>query len=142
MTLNMDERKRIVTALARNHGLGVAHAAEITGGHATVFDSDHAVPLKVEAIRQARAEIREVQGGYGDAETAAIAFVKELGATWISPYNDGQVIAGQATAGVELIEQTRDINLECIIVPVGGGGLLAGVGFDVQKEGKKQDWLV
>lgn len=135
MTLNVDERKRIVTASAGNHGLGVAHAVEITGGHATVFVSDHAVALKVEAIRRAGAEIREVRGGYGDAETAAMAFAKEIGATWISPYNDSQVIAGQATAGIELIEQTRDISLKCVIVPVSGGGLLAGVGLAFQKEG-------
>jgi threonine dehydratase len=136
MTLNVDERKRIVTASAGNHGLGVAHAVEITGGHATVFVSDHAVPLKINAIRRAGAEIREVRGGYGDAETAAMVFAKETGATWISPYNDGQVLAGQATAGIELIEQTRDINLECVIVPVGGGGLLAGIGLAFQKAGK------
>jgi threonine dehydratase len=136
MTLNVDERKWIVTASAGNLGLGVAHAVEITGGHATVFVSDHAVPLKVEAIRRAGAEIREVRGGYGDAETEALAFAKEIGATWISPYNDCQVIAGQATAGIELIEQVSDINLKCEIVPVGGGGLLAGISLAFQKAGK------
>lgn len=137
MTLNVDERKLIVTASAGNHGLGVAHAVEITGGHAIVFVSDQAVSLKVDAIRRAGAEIREVRGGYGDAETAAMAFAKEIGAAWISPYNDGQVIAGQATVGMELIRQTRDLNQRSVIVPVGGGGLLSGIGLAFQKEGIK-----
>jgi threonine dehydratase len=135
MTLSVDERKQIVTASAGNHGLGMAHAVEITGGHVIVFVSEHALPLKVEAIRRAGAEIREVRGGYGDAETTAIAFAQEIGATWISPYNDGQVIAGQATVGIELIEQTKAINFKSVIVPVGGGGLLAGVSLAFQKEG-------
>ena len=136
MTLSAEERKRIVTASAGNHGLGVAHAVQITGGKATIFVSDRAVPLKVEAIRQTGAEIREVPGGYGEAEAAGKSYVQENGGTWISPYNDGQVIAGQATVGMELIEQTEGIDLQTIIIPTGGGGLFAGICLAYKKTGK------
>jgi len=136
MTLTGEERKQIITASAGNHGLGVAHAVQITGGKATIFVSDHAVPLKVDAIRQTGAEIREVPGGYGEAEVAGKSYAQKNGGTWISPYNDGQVIAGQATVGMELIEQMEGIDLQTIIIPTGGGGLFAGISLAYKKTGK------
>jgi threonine dehydratase len=102
-----------------------------------VFASSHAVPAKVEAMRELGAEVRLVDGGYEAAELAAQAYASETGSTWISPYNDGQVIAGQATAGVELIEQLIELDApvfpRAVIVPVGGGGLISGVGMALQR---------
>ncbi|NTW08138.1 MAG: pyridoxal-phosphate dependent enzyme, partial [Anaerolineaceae bacterium] len=65
LTLSEDERARVVTASAGNHGLGVTYAIHLAGGKAVIFVSDHAVPQKVEAIRAQGGEIREVRGGYG-----------------------------------------------------------------------------
>jgi threonine dehydratase len=139
LTLTCEERDRIVTASAGNHGLGVAQAVRMVGGKAIIYVSDHAVPEKVSAIRTAGGEIREVQGGYGGAESAAIEFAVKSGGTYISPYNDAQIIAGQATVGFELIEQLAEKTFRSIVVPVGGGGLLAGVGLAFHQAGLKVD---
>lgn len=138
LTLEQWELQRgLVTASAGNHGQGVAYAARLVKAHATVFASDHAVPAKLRAMQDLGAEIRLVGGGYEAAERAAQAYAVEGGLTWISPYNDGQVIAGQGTAGMELIEQLIEQKLlvfpRTIYVPVGGGGLIAGVGMAVQR---------
>jgi threonine dehydratase len=93
-----------------------------------VFASVHAVPAKVEAMRALGADVRLVPGGYEDAERTAQAYAVEQGATWISPYNDGQIIAGQATIGLEILWQLAPQRLGTVVVPVGGGGLITGVG--------------
>ena len=126
LTLQPWERERgLVTASAGNHGQGVAWAAGKIGAQATVFASDQAVPAKLDAMRQLGAEVRLVKGGYGEAERTALSFAREQGATWVSPYNDGQVIAGQATLGLEVLEQGAD-SAAVVIIPVGGGGLISG----------------
>jgi threonine dehydratase len=135
LTLSEDERAWVVTASAGNHGLGVAYAIRLSGGKAVIFVSDHAVPQKVEAIRALGGEIREVRGGYGEAEAAAIRFAESTNGTFISPYDDPQVIAGQATVGLELIDQLEGKSIRSVIVPVGGGGLLAGIGSALQGTG-------
>jgi threonine dehydratase len=132
------ERQRgLVTASAGNHGQGVAVAGQLTGAPVTVFASEYAVPAKLEAMRGLGAEIRLVRGGYENAERAAQAYARETGADWISPYNDGQVIAGQATVAMELFEQVQELAgapyPEAIYVPVGGGGLISGVGVALNR---------
>jgi len=122
-----------VAASAGNHGQGVAVAARLMGLRAVVFASEHAVPAKLEAMRSLGAEVRLVTGGYEQAEKAGIQFAAEQGMTWISPYNDGQVIAGQATVGVELLDDIPAEDLEAVVVPVGGGGLIAGIGLVLQQ---------
>jgi len=129
LSLELWEQQRgLVTASAGNHGQGVALAARQIGVHAIVFASSHAVPAKIEAMRALGAEVRLVDGGYEDAERAAQQCAVETGATWVSPYNDGQVIAGQATVGLEILEQLQPQVPGAVIVPVGGGGLIAGIG--------------
>jgi threonine dehydratase len=127
-----ERQKGIVTASAGNHGQGVALAGQLTGAHTTCFVSEHAIPVKVDAIRGLGAEIRTVPGGYPEAEAAGHRFALENKKTWVSPYNDGQVIAGQGTIGLELI---NDLTLGAspnkdyvVLVPVSGGGLIAGIG--------------
>jgi threonine dehydratase len=135
LTLSEDERARVVTASAGNHGLGVAYGIRLAGGKAVIFVSDHAVPQKVEAIRALGGEIREVRGGYGEAEATAIRFAEAMNGTFISPYDDPQVIAGQATVGFELVDQLEGNPIRSVIVPVGGGGLLAGIGLAMKEAG-------
>ncbi|MFN2302316.1 MAG: pyridoxal-phosphate dependent enzyme, partial [Anaerolineales bacterium] len=117
----------LVTASAGNHGLGVALASQAVGASATVFVSKDAVPLKVDAIRSYKAEINYITGTYGDVEKAGIDYAKQSGRTWISPYNDGQVIAGQGTIAIEIITQKPSLLEATWVVPVGGGGLISGI---------------
>jgi len=123
------ERERgIVAASAGNHGQGVALAARMTGAQAIVYASEHAVPAKIQAMRDLGAEVRLIPGGYGDAEKAGIEFAASSGATWVSPYNDGQIIAGQGTLALEVLNQLPAAKGFAWLVPAGGGGLLAGIG--------------
>ncbi|HLM63820.1 MAG TPA: pyridoxal-phosphate dependent enzyme [Acidimicrobiales bacterium] len=118
-----DPATRVVTASAGNHALGIAHAAERLGVAATVVVSTKASPAKVRAL--ARADVELVQHGesYEEAERHALALA-EGGATFVSPYNDAHVMAGQATMVAEVIDQVGDH--VTLVVPVGGGGLIAG----------------
>ncbi len=111
----------LVTASAGNHGQGVAFAARQAGARATVFASEHAVESKVAAMRSLGAEVILVPGGYSEAEAAGIRHASEQSATWISPYNDGQVIAGQGTLGIELAAQLKGIEVKAVICPAGRG---------------------
>lgn len=129
------ERERgIVAASAGNHGQGVALAARMTGATAVVYASEHAVPAKIQAMQALGAEVRLVPGGYGDAEQAAIGFAASSGATWVSPYNDGQIIAGQGSLALEILAQLPEAGGFTWLVPVGGGGLLAGIGAALKAE--------
>jgi threonine dehydratase len=136
LSLEPWERMRgLVTASAGNHGQGMAFAARAVGVPAVVFASDHAVAAKVDAMRALGAEVRLVDGGYEMAEHTAQVYAADQGLTWISPYNDGQVIAGQATVGLEIIEQLKPRVPGAVIVPVGGGGLIAGIAAAVSMDG-------
>ena len=132
-----EKQRGLVTASAGNHGQGVAYAGRLVQARVIVFASGHAVPAKVEAMRELGAEVRLVDGGYEVAERAAQAYATETGSTWISPYNDVQVIVGQGTTGRELIEQIIEqgasVFPRAVIVPVGGGGLISGVGMALQR---------
>lgn len=134
LALSPQERKQgIVTASAGNHGQGVALAGQLTGAQVTCFVSEHAVPVKVNAIRALGAEIIAVSGGYPEAEAAGLKYAKLHGKVWVSPYNDKHVIAGQGTIGLELIESLGQTTDWTCIVPVSGGGLLAGIGLALQQ---------
>lgn len=129
------ERERgLVTASAGNHGQGVAYAARQFGVKSVIFASDHAVPAKVDAMRKLGAEVMFVSGGYAEAEDAGLKFAMDSGLTWISPYNDGRIIAGQATVGFELADQIQPFDAKSVVVPVGGGGLLAGTALALRSK--------
>jgi threonine dehydratase len=123
-----EQQRGLVTASAGNHGQGVAVAGRLVGAPVTVFASDHAVPAKVEAMRSLGAEVKLIPGGYEEAERIAQTYAAEKNATWVSPYNDGQVIAGHATVGLEILQQLAPQRPSTVLVPVGGGGLIAGIG--------------
>jgi len=118
----------LVAASAGNHGQGVALAAGLVGTRAVIFSSENAPQVKLEAMRSLGAEVHLVQGGYAEAEREALTYAQETGAVWISPYNDGQVIAGQGTLGIETLYQLPPLHQVTWIVPVGGGGLISGIG--------------
>jgi threonine dehydratase len=117
----------IVTASAGNHGKGLALAGRLVDAPVTVFVSEAAASIKVEAIRILGAEIRFVPGGYGEAEQAGLEYSRNKGKTWVSAYNDGQVIAGQGTLALEILATPSLQDKLTWIVPCGGGGLLAGI---------------
>lgn len=129
LSLEAWEREQgLVTASAGNHGQGVAYAAKLTGTPVKVFASEHASAKKVSAMRELGAEVVLVPGGYEQAEAAGICFAAEHSKTWVSAYNDAQVIAGQGTIGLEI---ASDLTLDesfTVVVPISGGGLAAGVG--------------
>jgi threonine dehydratase len=130
------ERMRgLAAASAGNHGQGVAFAANLLAARAVVYASQHAFSAKVEAMRSLGAEVRLVAGGYGEAEAAGLAYARESGATWISPYNDGLVIAGQGTLALEIMAQLPAADALTWVTPVGGGGLASGIGAAI-KEGR------
>jgi threonine dehydratase len=129
--LSESERARgIVACSAGNHAQGVALAAQKFGIKATIFLPSSAPISKIEATRRYGVEIRLSDGNYDDAYAEALAFGEKTGAVFIHPFDDEDVIAGQATIGLELIEQLPDA--DAVIVPVGGGGLLAGIAYTVK----------
>jgi threonine dehydratase len=128
LTLGEWERQRgLVGASAGNHGQGLAVAGSLVGAPVTIFASDQAVPAKLEAMRRLGAQVNLVPGGYAEAEAAGIAYAQSTSAVWVSPYNDGQVIAGQGTLARECLQQLGSAKPEAWLVPVGGGGLISGI---------------
>ena len=115
----------IIACSAGNHAQGVAMASTSMGIHSIVCMPDGAPISKVEATKRLGAEVRLVPGAYDDAYEYAVKLRDETGATFIHPFDDELVIAGQGTIGLEILDQLPDV--EAVIVPVGGGGLIAGV---------------
>ena len=111
----------VVTASAGNHGLGVAQAAALLDREATVVVPETASTAKISRLREFAVELVLAGSSYDEAEAHALG----LGGAYVSPYNDPLVIAGQRTLGVELGEQLP--GPLTVVVPAGGGGLLAGV---------------
>ena len=123
------ERERgLVAASAGNHGQGVALAGRLISTPVTIFASEHAVATKVQAMRDLGATVVLVPGGYGEAEKAGLEYAASHECTWVSPYNDAQIIAGQGTLGLEIRDQLPNLSQAAWIVPAGGGGLLSGIG--------------
>jgi threonine dehydratase len=127
-SLSPDERARgLVTASAGNHGQGVALAASLLGAAATVFVPSDAPDGKKRRIARWGAELREVEGGYDEAHHAAETHAGRTGATFVHAFSDPAVVAGQGTVGLEILQELPEVRT--IVVPVGGGGLVGGVGI-------------
>jgi len=116
----------VVTSSTGNHGLGIAAAAKFRGIDAEVFLSSQVLEAKWRKIESYGARIRKVGVNPLDAELAARAAANESGRTYISPYNDWQVVAGQGTISVELLRQID--RLDAVFIATGGGGLISGIG--------------
>ncbi|HKJ09966.1 MAG TPA: pyridoxal-phosphate dependent enzyme, partial [Gammaproteobacteria bacterium] len=119
-------RKGVIAASAGNHAQGVALAARRRGIKALIVMPRTTPPIKVAAVRRLGARAILHGDSYDEASAHAQTLVAERGLTFISPYDDPDVIAGQGTVGMEILRQHSD-PLHAIFVPVGGGGLIAGI---------------
>lgn len=122
-----EKAKGVIACSAGNHAQGVALAAQKNGIKAVICLPDGAPISKVEATKSYGAEVCLVEGVYDDAYQKALQLRDEKGYTFIHPFDDEDVIAGQGTIALELIEQLPD--LDAIIVPIGGGGLISGIAY-------------
>lgn len=126
--LSDEEKKRgVIACSAGNHAQGVALAASKNGIKSIICLPDGAPISKVEATKGYGAEVCLVPGVYDDAYAKAISLRDEKGYTFVHPFDDENVIAGQGTIGLEILNQLP--NTDVIVVPVGGGGLVSGVAF-------------
>src|SRR5690606_30496113 len=127
LSLAPEERARgVVTASAGNHGLGVALAAGEEGVRATAFVPATAPATKRERIARYGADLRLVDGGYDAAHHAAGEHAARTGALYLHAFSDPRVVAGQGTVGLEVLTDLPRAGT--LLVPVGGGGLVGGVG--------------
>ncbi len=132
MSLLTDEEKAlgVVACSAGNHAQGVALAAQKLGIQSTIFLPATAPLSKIEATEKYGATIKLIDGIYDDAYSASLEYQKETGAIFLHPFDDENIIAGQGTIALEILEQLKDV--EAVIVPVGGGGLIAGIAFVIK----------
>lgn len=129
--LSEEERTHgVIACSAGNHAQGVALAATRLGIPSVVCMPDGAPIMKVESTKRLGAKVELVKGTYDDAHDRAVELQKETGMTFIHPYDDELVMAGQGSIGLEILDQLPDV--EAIIVPIGGGGLIAGVAMAVK----------
>lgn len=124
---------QVVTCSAGNHGLGVAYASQLLGIHATVVLATSASAVKVAKLKSYAVELVQHGETFAEAQAFALRLAEERGARYVSPYNDPDVIAGQSTVATELLGQLPDV--AHLLVPVGGGGLLSGVGLVLRGRG-------
>ncbi len=147
-----DWARGVVTASAGNHGLGVVHASRALGlPAATIFVPENAAVVKVRRLAALGCDLRRAGADYDAAHALALAYAGERGALYLSAYDDPLVVAGQGTAGLEIMEDLPGADL--LLVPVGGGGLIAGVAvaaraanpgvhiLGVQPEASPSAWL-
>lgn len=125
-----EKAKGVVACSAGNHAQGVALAAQKSGIKAIICLPDGAPISKIEATKGYGAEVCLVEGVYDDAYNKALELRDKEGYTFIHPFDDEDVIAGQGTIALELIEQLPD--LDAVIVPIGGGGLISGIAYTLK----------
>jgi len=127
-----DEQKSkgVIACSAGNHAQGVALAAKENNIKATIFIPSTAPLSKVEATRSYGVDVKLIDGVYDDAYNAAIKFQNETGGIFIHPFDDIDVVAGQGTIALEIFEQFNDV--DAIVVPIGGGGLISGVAATIK----------
>ena len=125
-----EKAKGIVACSAGNHAQGVALVASRMGIQSVICMPDSAPIMKVESTKALGAKVCLVKGTYDDAHDKAVEIQKETGMTFIHPYDDEDVIAGQGTIGLEILDQLDGV--EAVIVPVGGGGLVSGVAYAIK----------
>ncbi len=129
--LSDEEKARgVIACSAGNHAQGVALAATKAGAKSLICLPDNAPISKVEATKKYGADVCLVPGVYDDAYNKALELRDSEGYTFVHPFNDEDVIAGQGTIGLEILEQVPDV--DAVIVPVGGGGLISGVAYAIK----------
>ncbi|MBQ8687548.1 MAG: threonine ammonia-lyase [Ruminococcus sp.] len=129
--LSEEEKARgVIACSAGNHAQGVALAAATHGIKALICLPDGAPISKVEATKSYGAEVCMVEGVYDDAYNKALELQKEHNYTFVHPFDDENVIAGQGTIGLEILDQLPDV--DAVVVPIGGGGLISGVAYAIK----------
>jgi threonine dehydratase len=129
--LSAEQKKAgVIACSAGNHAQGVALSATKNGIKSVVCMPDGAPISKVEATKSYGAEVVLVPGVYDDAYNKALELQKEKGYTFVHPFDDEDVIAGQGTIGLEILNQLE--NIDAVVVPIGGGGLISGVAFAIK----------
>ena len=129
--LSDEEKARgVIACSAGNHAQGVALSAQKNGIKSVICLPDGAPISKVEATKSYGAEVCLVEGVYDDAYRRALELRDEKGYTFIHPFDDEDVIAGQGTIALEIVEQLPDVDV--VIVPVGGGGLISGIAYTIK----------
>lgn len=126
-----EKGKGVIACSAGNHAQGVALAATKNGIKSTICLPDGAPISKVEATKRYGANVCLVKGVYDDAYNKAIELRDKEGYTFIHPFNDPDVIAGQGTIGLEILRQLPDVDV--VVVPIGGGGLISGVAYTIKQ---------
>ncbi len=125
-----EKKKGVIACSAGNHAQGVALAAQKAGIHAVICLPDSAPISKVEATKSYGAEVCLVNGVYDDAYKKALELRDSMGYTFVHPFDDEYVIAGQGTIALEILNDLDDI--DAIIVPIGGGGLISGIAYTIK----------
>ncbi|MDE6838502.1 MAG: pyridoxal-phosphate dependent enzyme, partial [Acutalibacter sp.] len=129
--LSDEEKARgVIACSAGNHAQGVALAASKSGVESVICLPDSAPISKIEATKKYGAKICLVDGVYDDAYQKALELKEEKGYTFVHPFDDEDVIAGQGTIGLEIVQELNDI--DAVLVPIGGGGLISGVACAVK----------
>ena len=126
-----EKQKGVIACSAGNHAQGVALAATKNGIKSIICLPDGAPISKVEATKRYGAEVCLVKGVYDDAYNKALELKDEKGLTFIHPFNDPDVIAGQGTIGLEILNQLP--NADVVVVPIGGGGLISGIAYTIKQ---------
>jgi threonine dehydratase len=125
-TLTGEQRRRgVVCSSAGNHAQGVALAAQLEGLRAVVVMAENATPSKIEATRAYGAEVVLHGRIWDEANEKAVELVEQEGLTYVHPFDDPALIAGQGTLGMEIIEDFPEVDV--IVAPIGGGGLISGI---------------
>ena len=134
--LSPEERaKGVVAASAGNHAQGVAFSATKLGMQSTIFMPIFTPPLKVLATKGYGANVVLTGESFDDSFLASQEYTKQHDASYIHPFNDPLIIAGQGTIGLEIYEQQPDV--DAVIVPIGGGGLIAGIAMAIKEMNPK-----
>ncbi len=130
-TLSDEEKRRgVIACSAGNHAQGVALAATKSGVESLICLPDSAPISKIEATKKYGAQVCLVEGVYDDAYCRALELKEEKGYTFVHPFDDEDVIAGQGTIGLEIVQEFNDV--DAVLVPIGGGGLISGVAFAIK----------
>lgn len=133
LSLSTRQRERgVVTCSSGNHGRAVAYVADMLDIPATVCVPEWVDPTKLRAIRRHRAETILYGSSYDEAEERSYQIQRERGLAYVHPFDDSQIIAGQGTIGLELLEQVP--MLDTVVVPLSGGGLISGIALALKRE--------
>ncbi len=131
-SLNDEEKKRgVIAASAGNHAQGVAYSARVFGVPATIIMPEATPLLKVVGTKALGAEVILKGENYDEAYDYALKYAKENNLTFIHPFNDDKVMAGQGTVALEMYDKVDDLDM--ILVPIGGGGLISGIGSAIKQ---------